>query len=281
MNYDKLLLATLSQDAFFLVNKSLVKKIGVIPALTLSLLIDKYKYFKSVNGLDKEGGFYLSAKNTKEQINIVESELKIARSARRSAFEILKKNKLLSITKKGHPARYFYYLNFKNIMEFISSEDDLTPLSEVESNPTSEDDLTPHIIKTNKQKQIIKTERDSSLAQTSFMNLRKRFEDRLSGLGKKYHSNTYRENGAINRFMEDMLEPDYVLELLNKLVEIKNAIGTKRLADQFLLQAAFTISDLYSYRSKIENAYEILKGQFVVAANGKSEAERLKEEGWE
>lgn len=62
MNLEKLLLATLSQDAYYQVNKQLVKELGFTTAIVLSFLIDKYKYFLKEGQLDNQGGFFLSAK---------------------------------------------------------------------------------------------------------------------------------------------------------------------------------------------------------------------------
>lgn len=252
MNYDKLLLATLSQDAFFLVNKSLVRKIGGIPAITLSFLIDKYKYYNQENQLDSEKGFYLKSK--KEKSNLIESELKIGRTARRSAFTVLEKKKLLIIRKKGHPARFFYYLNHEAILNLIS-EVDICITSEVETNPTSkvglhlssEVETNPTYNKNREQKQIIKTEKETSL---SYMNLKSKFAEKLKSKNIQYFESR-KEYGSISLMQELKIEPQEILAM----VDILETVKKNNPNDKFLQGICFTMSHLVSYRANIYNAH--------------------------
>ena len=260
MNYDKLLLATLSQDAFFLVNKSLVRKIGGIPAITLSFLIDKYKYYSQENQLDSEKGFYLKSK--KEKLNLIESELKIGRTARRSAFTVLEKKKLLNIRKKGHPARFFYYLNHEAILNLISevdicitsevetnltSEVDICITSEVETNLTSEVETNLTYNKNREQKQIIKTEKETSL---SYLNLKSKFAEKLKAKNIQYIESR-KEYGSISLMQELKIEPKEILDMVDILEEVKKNNPN----DRFLQGICFTMSHLVSYRANIYNAH--------------------------
>ena len=244
MNYDKLLLATLSQDAFFLVNKSLVRKIGGIPAITLSFLIDKYKYYSQENQLDSEKGFYLKSK--KEKLNLIESELKIGRTARRSAFTVLEKKKLLNIRKKGHPARFFYYLNHEAILNLIS-EVDICITSEVETNLTSEVETNLTYNKNREQKQIIKTEKETSL---SYLNLKSKFAEKLKAKNIQYIESR-KEYGSISLMQELKIEPKEILDMVDILEEVKKNNPN----DRFLQGICFTMSHLVSYRANIYNAH--------------------------
>lgn len=287
MNYDKLLLATLSQDAFYSVNKSLVKNIGIVPALVLSHLIDKKKYFALVNQLDNEGGFFLSAKKIreeikKENINVIEFELGIGEVARRSSFRVLEKKRLLKIQKKGHPARHYYYLNSEKIFNLISdspTESHATSGVDVSRSSPTESHATYN--KNKEQKQIIKTERENSLSEIrkeialeekelSFVNIGKLFEQELNSIRQKYIRDPRKEQYAINNFMLSNLEPTDVIELLRKLIDIKAAIHSKTLKDQYLLGCCYNIADLYSYRAKIENAYSIINAVSQYAYVNKS-----------
>ena len=270
MNYDNLLLSTLSQDAYYLVNKELVRKLGVIPSLTLSLLIDKYKYFKKENKLDSQGGFFLSAKKTKKQINIIEQELKIARSARRTAFDVLKKNNLVKIIKKGNPAQYHYYLNFKSILNILSSGDELTPLSEVETNLSSGDELTPLYNNNKEQKQTIRTKEENSL---SYLNLKSKFAEKLKSKNIQYFESR-KEYGSISLMQELKIEPQEILDM----VDILEAVKKNNPNDKFLQGICFTMSHLVSYRANIYNAQNAAKSNIVTFP--KYDLEELRKEGF-
>lgn len=245
MNYDKLLLSTLSQDAYYLVNKELVRKLGVIPSLTLSLLIDKYKYFKKENKLDSQGGFFLSAKKTKKQINIIERELKIARSARRTAFDVLKKNNLAKIIKKGNPAQYHYYLNFKSILGILSSEDELTPLSQDEVNPSSEVESSPLYNKNKEQKQINNAEK---LTSSKFIE----YKNRLRSIDEKFNL-SYLESSKANQYYEQAQKKYEELNSNKSFSEFFESILVKlekltsQKLDRFAFKQGFTIESLVKF----------------------------------
>lgn len=244
MNYDKLLLSTLSQDAYYLVNKELVRKLGVIPSLTLSLLIDKYKYFKKENKLDSQGGFFLSAKKTKKQINIIEQELKIARSARRTAFDVLKKNNLAKIIKKGNPAQYHYYLNFKSILNILSSEDELTPLSEVDHNPSSEVKSSPLYNKNKEQKQINNAEK---LTSSKFIE----YKNRLRAIDEKFGL-SYLESSKANQYYEqaqikyEQTNDKHFSEFFESILAKLEKLTSQKL-DRFAFKQGFTIESLVKF----------------------------------
>ncbi|HMW08027.1 MAG TPA: hypothetical protein PK079_26265 [Leptospiraceae bacterium] len=145
MNLEKLLLATLSQDAYYQVNKQIVKELGFTTAIVLSFLIDKYKYFLKEGQLDNQGGFFLSAKKLNEEtgnenLNVVEFELGIGEVARRSSFRVLTQKGLIRIEKKGHPARHHYYINSANILQVLSSPTDTKVTSGMTTNTTSPTD---------------------------------------------------------------------------------------------------------------------------------------------
>jgi selenocysteine-specific translation elongation factor len=224
---------------YYLVNKELVRKLGVIPSLTLSLLIDKYKYFKKENKLDSQGGFFLSAKKTKKQINIIEQELKIARSARRTAFDVLKKNNLAKIIKKGNPAQYHYYLNFKSILNILSSEDELTPLSQGDVNPSSEVESSPLYNKNKEQKQINNAEK---LTSSKFQE----YKNRLRAIDEKFGL-SYLESSKANQYYEqaqikfeqnnDRHFSEFFESILAKLEKL-----TSQKLDRFAFKQGFTIS---------------------------------------
>lgn len=217
MNYDILLLATLSQDAFYLVNKKLVRKVGLVPALVLSFLFDKYKYYYSQSQLDSENGFYLKSKTKK---HLVESELKLGRVARRSAFSELEKKKLLKIKKKGHPARFYYYLNHELILNLIS-EVETTLTSGVQTSLSSEVETTPTYNKNIEQEQKTKTYTETSTS--SFLQIKTRLEAINKSLGFDYYEST-RANMMLDKARRDLPGFDARLEkTLDQLEHLSKA----------------------------------------------------------
>ena len=56
----------LSQSAWWILNKSLTKKIGIDASLILSDLISKQEYYESINKLEDDGSFF----NERDKIEI-------------------------------------------------------------------------------------------------------------------------------------------------------------------------------------------------------------------
>lgn len=215
MNHDKLLLSTLSQDAFYQVNKSLVSNIGIVPAMVLSYLIDKKKYFALVNQLDNEGGFFLSAKKirekeNKENINAVEYELGIGEVARRSSYRVLEKKNLLRIAKKGHPARHYYYLNSENILNLISSSPTQShATSYTDTNATSPTQSHATYNKNKEQQQTIKT-----------LTLSEQLKELAIKNNLTYSANPDEQGLFLNKLMRLNYTNERILEQANRFFEI-------------------------------------------------------------
>ena len=113
MNYKNITKNVLSQSAHWNINKKLNKEIGIIPCLLLSDLISKFEYFENRNMLDADGGFFNLKDNIEEDtgINVYEQ---------RKALKVLEDKKLLSVKRTGIPPKYFYYLNFENIVNILN-----------------------------------------------------------------------------------------------------------------------------------------------------------------
>ena len=120
MNYQNLVLGTLSNDAFVLVNKKLAKKVGFIEAGLLGELIATYKivregvndysFFK--DGLEGDW-FYLTQPT-------VEKRLGILRREHDTAIKKLVKNGVIQKKQKGIPAKGYYLLNWEKIALILS-----------------------------------------------------------------------------------------------------------------------------------------------------------------
>lgn len=105
----------LSQSSWWILNKKLVKILGVHSALILSDFISKYEYFNDRGESDKDGGFF----NTRESL---EQDTGLSPFLLKQAISNLIEKQLISIKKYGIPAKTFYYINFTKIDELIRKE---------------------------------------------------------------------------------------------------------------------------------------------------------------
>jgi len=92
----------LSTDAHWNVNKKLGRMIGILPTILLMELI-----FCSIKYGEPE--FY-------ESVEKLDKILGVGADARRSAMKILVDQDLISVVKKGQPARYFYKIHKRQIV---------------------------------------------------------------------------------------------------------------------------------------------------------------------
>lgn len=94
------------------------------------------------------------------------------------------------------------------------------------------------------------------MAKISFLNIRENIKLLLGMQGVQYICDTRKELNAINKFTMEGFTPDYVLELIGKLIEIKrHAVWGK---DYFWKGCAVNLSDVYAYRVKIETVYSAI-----------------------
>ena len=113
-----LIIELLSQDGYYTLNKRLVKLIGLENAFLLSCFIDKYKFFN-------EEFFY-----TKENIL---NDTRLTEYSLNASLKFLRDNNLITIIKKGCPAKNYYNINFDKIQNLL--ENDTT--RQTENNTTS------------------------------------------------------------------------------------------------------------------------------------------------
>lgn len=102
----------LSQESFWIVNKTIACKYGIVQALFLSVLYDKFLYYRKNNMLYKEEWFYC----TREQ---VENDLALSSHEQRISEENLCKVGFIEIKKMGLPAKNYYRIDEKKITEFL------------------------------------------------------------------------------------------------------------------------------------------------------------------
>lgn len=141
-----------SADAFWSVNKYVAKKIGIIPALLYSELIWSKKRFKSDE-------FFITTKE-------LEDTLGIGSDARRSATKVLVDLGLISVIKKGVPAKYYYVINEEKFDDLFcdlpSTSDAVTPSTGHSADGSTSDTEPPSTIIKKDIKKEIKKEIDNS-----------------------------------------------------------------------------------------------------------------------
>ena len=130
----------LSQDAHWNVNKHLAKQIGLVPTILLMELIFCRKKYK-------EEQFYESAKKLEENLCIGED-------LRRSATKVLVDKGLISMERKGTPARWYYRLHEAEILKLLSATCDPESPSLETGKPVTSDPASPVTI----NKNVIKNE---------------------------------------------------------------------------------------------------------------------------
>lgn len=156
----------IGNQAHWTLNKELVKKIGIAETLVLQHLID-------LQANIFEGEFY-------QQIDRIADELTLGEWKIKECLKTLKELGCIEIVKKGMPAKNYYKVVGKRILEIINTE--LQPVSRkstdlleepqlVENQPTSELEITQQVgwkssDKEKKQeKEIIRKETRASVLQ--------------------------------------------------------------------------------------------------------------------
>ena len=105
---------TVSQNAFWMLNKLLVKKIGFISALILSDLVQKESYFSEIKNIDTDKhGFFIDTDKTIVELCV---DIKTYRKYR----DVLIFKKLIYTEKRGMPRRVHYFVKHKNISLLLS-----------------------------------------------------------------------------------------------------------------------------------------------------------------
>ena len=101
-----------SSDAFLTINKQLLKHYGPEVSIFLSNLVDKYKYYKDRDHLKDGDWFYITHENQIEQTGLTLTKLRACKT-------ILKNDNILEVRLKGIPAKEWYKLNFKELLDII------------------------------------------------------------------------------------------------------------------------------------------------------------------
>jgi hypothetical protein len=123
---------TLASDAFFMVNKTMLKYIGSAnAAILLASFISKHEYFKKQGTLDGDSFF-----NTKEDIT---GDTGLTEQSILRAEKLLEKLGLIKSRLKGLPRRKYYMIQWKRIEHIMNdtlpAESVITEVESIDTQP--------------------------------------------------------------------------------------------------------------------------------------------------
>lgn len=103
----------LSTDGFIVVNKTLIRELGLHEAIILGELCSEYNYWEKCNKLDNDM-FYSTRDN-------IEYNTGLNEHYQRKAMTTLKERGILEVKKRGVPAVNYYRINFDKLLILLSS----------------------------------------------------------------------------------------------------------------------------------------------------------------
>lgn len=109
------LLQLISVDDHILVSKTLAKRLSLNESIILGELITEYLYHESNNMLTEDDYFYCPVENLEQNVFLNEF-------FQRKAIKHLCEEGLITVEKRGMPAKRYIHLNTDRIEEFIKSE---------------------------------------------------------------------------------------------------------------------------------------------------------------
>lgn len=193
------IISLLSCDGYIICNKTLIKKFNADCAILVGELCAEYNYYKNLGQLDSDGSFYSTRDNIEQNTGLNDY-------AQRKAIKMLSEAKILTVTKKGLPAKNYYKLNDSQLLSLFTTGDKASEALDIE----------PLNINNNKQKIINNntviskdiTEKSSSEIDLGF------------GESKPVKLNLYQQCLAIiNDYTEDTNIKKMLIDYLDLLLE--------------------------------------------------------------
>ena len=105
----------LRTDGYVVVNKKLMRVLGIDSALLLGELISEYSYYQDREELTDDGFFFSKSENIEKNINL-------SAYRQREAFKVLELYGLVKKDFRGVPAKNYYRLDTSNIEAFLLSD---------------------------------------------------------------------------------------------------------------------------------------------------------------
>ena len=251
-----LIIELLSQDGYYTLNKRLVKLIGLENAFLLSCFIDKYKFFN-------EEFFY-----TKENIL---NDTRLTEYSLNASLKFLRDNNLITIIKKGCPAKNYYNINFEKIQNLLENdttrqtENNTTSLlkiittSDIENNITSdceinttsdsENTTTYNKNKISKNKEIKTNNKENILKESFFENE----ENQKNEIQIANQTQIQKQTQTKTQLLKNDPNFKYFLEIANR---IKQLVETQKRINITNIQVANWATEV----NKLYKTLEVVRG---------------------
>ena len=107
-----ILASLLSSSKYIIVNKDLIKMLGLNEAIILGELCSEYSYWESVNQLVDDGYFYSTREN-------IENNTGINAHFQRIAMKNLEEKGILTSKKMGIPCKKYYKIDENSVIEYL------------------------------------------------------------------------------------------------------------------------------------------------------------------
>lgn len=112
---ETLVIEAFKSSGYLIINKTAIKRLGLIPAAMLGNYIDKYVYFKK-HSPEHEGWFYLTHEQIANQLNIKEHSI-----IKNKQFLI--DQGVLQVKKMGLPAKEWLKIDFEVLLTFVTDNE--------------------------------------------------------------------------------------------------------------------------------------------------------------
>lgn len=104
----------LANDNYIVVNRSLIKELGLKETIILGELASEYNYYKKNNALDEKGYFYSTIENIEESTSLSSYEQK-------KCLDNLTKRNIVDVVLKGIPAKRHIKINFYQLVNLFAN----------------------------------------------------------------------------------------------------------------------------------------------------------------
>lgn len=104
----------LANDNYIIVNRSLIKELGLKETIILGELASEYNYYKKTNELDEDGYFYSTIEN-------IENNTSLSSYEQKKCLDNLSKRGLIDVILKGIPAKRHIKINTLQIINLFAN----------------------------------------------------------------------------------------------------------------------------------------------------------------
>lgn len=114
-NKSKYIGMLLSNDGFIVINKNLIKLIGLNSSILIGELVSEYNYYEKENKLIDKAWFYSTTPNIEENTGL-------SRYQQDEAIKKLQNKKIIDIKIMGMPSKRYFKINYENIEKLLKKD---------------------------------------------------------------------------------------------------------------------------------------------------------------